>query len=343
MAVDILDRLLTTLAVRLHAFSVCEIGQRRRLAFPSFEAITVHYVLKGSGALRVGSGTWLPFGPQSVIIVPARQTHVLGDVAPLSEVVQAEHQCALLGDGLIKFTTGEGRAETLLVCGAISASYGGGLGLFGLLREPLIEDASTHPGLSAAFKLMLAEVASPGLGTQAMTEALMKQCLITLLRQHLLRDRGGSPLFEALHHPRLARAVLAVIEAPAAPHTVESLASHAGMSRASFAEHFTRAFRQGPIDFVQKVRLRVATRLLTTTDLPLKVIAKSVGYAGSAPFSRAFRAVYEADPTTYRAAGIHDERELRQAKGWCRTPRHSRGRLNRAVGIATLRKSWTSR
>ena len=135
MAVDILDRLLTTLAVRLHAFSVCEIGQRRRLAFPSFEAITVHYVLKGSGALRVGSGTWLPFGPQSVIIVPARQTHVLGDVAPLSEVVQAEHQCALLGDGLIKFTTGEGRAETLLVCGAISASYGGGLGLFGLLRE----------------------------------------------------------------------------------------------------------------------------------------------------------------------------------------------------------------
>ena len=81
------------------------------------------------------------------------------------------------------------------------------------------------------------------------------------------------------------------------------------MSRASFAEHFSRAFHQGPIDFVQKVRLRVAARLLAGTDVPLKVIAESVGYAGSAPFSRAFRAAYGADPTAYRAAGIHDERE----------------------------------
>ena len=320
MAVDVLDRLLTTLAVRLHAFSVCRIGRARRLAFPSFEAVTVHYVLKGSGVLRVGSGEWLPFGPRSVIIVPARQSHVMGDAGPTGDVVQAEDHCFLLGDGLVRFTTGEGEAETLLVCGAISASYGGGLGLFGLLREPMIEDGSTHPVLEAAFELMLAEVASPSLGTQAMTEALMKQCFITLLRQHLLRDQSGSPLFAALHHPRLARAVLAVIEAPAAPHTVESLASHAGMSRASFAEHFSRAFRQGPIEFVQKVRLRVGARLLTTTDLPLKVIAQSVGYAGSAPFSRAFRSAYETDPTTYRATGLHDEREPETTEKLVRDP-----------------------
>ena len=307
--VDVLDRLLTTLAVRLHAFSLCEIQKGRQLAYPSFESITAHFVLKGSGAVRAGNGAWMPFGPQSVMIVPARQSHILGDAESVAEVVQAEDHCALLGDGLIKFTTGEGQTEILLVCGAISASYSGGLGLFGLLHEPMIEDGSTHPVLRTAFELMLAEVADPGLGTQAMIEALMKQCLVTLLRQHLLRDRGGSPLFEALQHPRLARAVLAVIEAPAAPHTVESLASYAGMSRASFAEHFSRAFQQGPIDFVQKVRLRVAARLLATTDVPLKVIAQSVGYAGAAPFSRAFRAAYGADPTTYRAAGIHDERE----------------------------------
>ena len=64
---------------------------------------------------------------------------------------------------------------------------------------------------------MLAEVARPGLGTQAMAEVLMKQCLIALLRQHLLRDGVGSPLFVALQHPRLARAVLAILEQPAEP------------------------------------------------------------------------------------------------------------------------------
>ena len=60
---DLLDRLLITLAVRLHAFSVCEIQRGWRLVFSPFEAITIHYVLRGSGSLRVGQGPWIPFAP----------------------------------------------------------------------------------------------------------------------------------------------------------------------------------------------------------------------------------------------------------------------------------------
>jgi len=309
MATDTLDRLLTALAVRLHAFSVCEIQQGWRLAFSSFEAITVHYVLKGSGALRVSNGPWLPFAAQSILVIPARQSHVIGDAGPTGRMVYADDHCSLLADGLVTFTAGDGSRDTLLLCGAISASHGSALGLFDLLREPMIENFSESGVVRPVFKLMLAEVANPGLGTQAMTETLMKQCLITLLRQHLTRDDASSPVFSALHHPRLARAVLAVIENPAASHTVESLASLAGMSRASFAGHFSQAFQQGPIDFVQKVRMRIAARLLTTTDLPLKVIAQSAGYAGSTPLSRAFRGAYGTDPITYRSLGHHDERE----------------------------------
>ena len=309
MAADTLDRLLTALAVRLHAFSVCEIQRGWRLAISSFEAITVHYVLRGSGALRVGNGPWLPFGPCSVLVVPARQPHVLGEPGPIARVVRAEERCSLLADGLVKFTAGDGSRDILLLCGAIPASHSGALGLFDLLREPMVEDLAASGILRNAFELMLAEVASPGLGTQAMTETLMKQCLLVLMRRHLPRDGSSSPLSAALHHPRLARAVLAIIEAPAEPHSVESLALLAGMSRASFAAHFSQAFQQGPIDFVQKVRLRVAARLLTTTDLPLKVIAQSVGYAGPTAFSRAFRTAYGADPTTYRSRGDHNDPE----------------------------------
>ncbi len=315
MAADTLDRLLTALAVRLHAFSVCEIQQGWRLAFSSFEAITVHYVLKGSGALRVSNGPWLPFAAQSILVIPARQSHIVGDAGPTGRMVYADDHCSLLADGLVTFTAGDGSRDTLLLCGAISASYGGALGLFNLLREPMIESFSEAGVVRPIFELMLSEVANPGLGAQAMTEVLMKQCLIALLRQHLTRDNASSPVFSALHHPRLARAVLAVIESPAAPHTVESLASLAGMSRASFAGHFSQAFQQGPIDFVHKVRLRVAARLLTTTDLPLKVIAQSVSYAGPTSLSRAFRSAYGTDPVTYRSLGRHDEREPRPVNG----------------------------
>ncbi len=312
MAANTIDRLLTALAVRLHAFSVCEIQHGWQLAFPAFEAITVHFVLKGGGGLRVGNGAWLPFAPRNVIVVPARQPHVLGEAGPAAQVLGAEDHCSLLGDGLVTFTAGDGSRDTLLLCGTIPASHGSALGLFDLMREPMVEDLSASAMLRHAFEIMLAEVASPSLGTQAMTELLMKQCLITLLRQHLVRDGTGSPLFTALQHPRLARAILAIIEDPAAAHSVESLAALAGMSRASFAGHFSQAFQQGPIDFVQMVRLRVAARLLTTTDLPLKVIAQSVGYAGPTSFSRAFRGTMGADPLAYRSQDGHDEREPRR-------------------------------
>ncbi len=300
MTAETLDRLLTTLAVRLHACSVCRIQHGWGLAFSAFDAITIHFVLAGQGSLRVGTGPVLPFTVRSALAVPARQPHVLGGLEAGVRLVRADAHCSMLGDGLVSFTAGDGSRDVLMLCGMVSASHTGALGLFEFLRAPLIQDFSADQHLSPVFDLMLAEVTKPGLGTQAMTEVLMKQCLIALLRQHLLRDGADSPLFTALQHPRLARAVLAILDQPAAPHTVGSLADLAGMSRASFAGHFSNAFQQGPIDFVQKVRLRIAARLLATTDLPLKVVAQTVGYAGTASFTRAFTRTYGDEPMAYR-------------------------------------------
>ena len=307
---DLLDRLLITLAVRLHAFSVCEIQRRWRLVFSPFEAITIHYVLRGSGSLRVGQGPWISFAPHSIIVVPARQSHAMGEAVDVAGEAQAADQCGLHGDGLIAFRAGDGTPDMLLVCGQISASYDGALGLFELFKAPIIGTFSTDSILHRSFELMLAEVARPALGTQAMTEVLMKQCLIILLRQHLLaEDAGTSPVLTALREPRLARAVLAILEQPGAPYTVESLAALAGMSRTSFSERFSEVFKQAPMDFVQRVRLRIAARLLSSTDLPVKVIAGSVGYASRSSFSRAFEAIYGTAPTDFRRFGSQDEAE----------------------------------
>jgi AraC-like DNA-binding protein len=315
MVKDVLDRLLITLAVRLHAFSVCRIQSGWRLLFDPFDAVTVHYVLAGSGSVRAGSSRWLPFAPRSIIIVPARQPHALGEAQAPAAEVHGENHCTLLDQGLVTFTAGDGSPDTLLVCGTIAATYGGALGLFDHLREPMVQDLSSTDVFQHAFDLMLREVTTPGVGTQAMTEALMKQCLILLLRQQLTLEARTSPLFAAFHDPDLARAVTEVLANPAASHTVESLAIIAGMGRSSFAERFAQAFGQTPIDFVQKVRLRLAAQLLTTTDLPVKVIASSIGYASRSYFSRAFRAAYGADPKTYRQVGGREEQEPEPIEG----------------------------
>ncbi len=302
---DPLDRLLTALEVRLHASSVCAIRRGQSLSFSPFEATTVHFVLHGRGTVRVGGQPALRFGPRGIIIVPSRQPHVVGTDDAQGPPIQGDEHCSMLADGLVLFSAGEGEVETLLLCGQIPAEHGNALSLFHLLHEPLVEssrpeDAGPHGLLRHSFELMRTELASPGFGTQAMTEALMKQCLVTVLRRHLQHEGEGALPRAALAHPRLARAVLAVLEQPAAAHSVESLATVAGMSRASFADHFARTFGQAPIDFVQKARLRIAARLLATTDLPVKVIAQSIGYAGPTGFSRAFRTAYGVDPSTWR-------------------------------------------
>lgn len=295
-----LDRLLKSLSSQLHAFSVCRIQSGWRLAFPAFDALTVHFVLRGSGAVSVGGGSWLSFAPGNLIIVPPRQPHVLGEAAPGAREVPGDEHCALLGDGLVAFTAGDGSADTLLACGTIPRLDGGALGLFDLLRKPAVEDFSPDGVQRPILDVMFAEVTRPALGTQAVTEALMQQCLMLLLRRQLV-DGDGPALFTGLRQPRLMAAVVAILENPAAPHSVESLAALTGMSRASFAEHFSRGFGQGPIDFVQKARLRVAARLLSTTQLPVKVIAESIGYASRSYFSRAFHAAYGIGPRGYRS------------------------------------------
>ncbi|WP_053082638.1 AraC family transcriptional regulator [Methylobacterium platani] len=309
MGADLLDRLLVTLAVRLRSFSVCTIQRGWRLGFSPFEAITVHYVLRGTGSLRVGQGPWRSFAPHTIIVVPPRHSHSLGAAEDCVGEVRAEDHCVLHGDGLISFTAGDGSPDALFVCGQIADTHTGAMGLFELFQAPMVETFPSNAALRYAFELMLAEVQSPSLATQAMTEVLMKQCLIIMLRQQLAASDFTSPILLALQNPKLARAVLAVLEQPGAHYSVEGLAALAGMGRTSFAEGFAATFGQGPMEFVQRVRLRIASRLLSGTDLPVKVIAATVGYASRSAFSKAFEVEFGTAPSQFRMVGGMDEGE----------------------------------
>lgn len=301
-----LEPLLTTLDVRLHAFAVCEVRRGWRLVLDPMDAVVVHYVLSGGGELRVGGGPPLALTPHRMAIVPPGRGQTLGvpdggGAGPPRDAAGDEN-CSTVADGLVKFDAGteEGDGELLVACGTITATRGGGFGLFEGLAGPFVEDVGGAETLRHAFRLMLAEIASPGVGTRVLTEALMKQCLVLLLRHHLVRQGTASPLFASLVDPRLARAVAAVVERPAHPHSLQGLAALAGMSRSAFVARFAAAFGQSPLDFVRRVRLREAARLLADTALPVKVVAGSVGYASRSRFSRAFREFHGLDPTAYR-------------------------------------------
>ncbi|MGT2478995.1 AraC family transcriptional regulator (plasmid) [Methylobacterium oryzae CBMB20] len=286
--------------MQVHAFAFCEIQAGWQLAKNGMpDAILVHYVLAGSGTIVVEGQEPLRFGPNCIIIPPRGMRHSIG-FAGAALAVTAEDARRVLPDGLIALTAGDGSRDILLACGSISARYAGALGLFDRLHDALVEDLSGSDRLRHAFAFMVEELVQPSFGTQEVTSALMKQCLAILLRIHLKEKGAQSPIFEALRDPRLVPAIAAILDAPGASHTVDSLAALCGMSRSGFAERFSATFDEGPIEYLQRARLQRAAKLLTASPMPVKVIAESVGYASRSYFSHAFKAAYGCDPSAYR-------------------------------------------
>jgi AraC-like DNA-binding protein len=296
-----LDRLLATLDVQLHSFAVCEVRLGSRLVFDPMNVIVVHYVLAGEGVLEVDGAAAAQIGAGSILVVPADRGQALVAGAAASIDVPAAENCSALVDGMIQFDAAAGTTGDLrTICSTITATCGGTFGLFDGLAHPIIDNATEIPAVRTAFQLLSEERAKPDIGTRALSGSLMRQCLVLLIRRHLHRGSSSSPFFAALADARLAKAVALVLQRPAARLTLPDLASAAGMSRTAFAKAFLEAFAQTPIDFVQKARLHRAAQLLAATELPVKVVAASLGFASRSHFSRAFRRAYGADPSTYR-------------------------------------------
>lgn len=294
-----IDRLLGLLDVQLHALALCKVSHGSGLRLPGAEAVLVHYILAGAGVVVMEDGTTVEFGPDTLIFLPPGASHDILEHTDAPTLVTWKDAAESFGDGMIRFSTGGSEAAILSACGTISADCGG-LDLFDKLREPICENLAGNPVVRSAFELMLKELGSPRFGTRPLTEALMKQCLILAVRNQI--ERGEMKLMPAfgLRDPRLVRALLAMMEDPARDHSLEQLAKDCGMSRSLFAERFAEAFDRPAMDLLKQIRLHRSAQLLRGTNLPVQMIALTVGYASRSYFSRAFKDAYGADPKTFR-------------------------------------------
>jgi AraC-like DNA-binding protein len=295
-----IDRFLELLDVRLDAFAMCEIENGCGLDCAPSDLVVVHYVLRGEGSIEWAGGS-LPLKPGMIVVIPRHLAKQINGAGPAVRSVPAESACPL-AEGIVRYRACRGgMADLVLGCASVEARVGDKIGLFDALREPLGEQ-STDDKLSLLFGAILDELARPGLGTKSMVGAMMKQIMILLLRTHFDRLGPASPLGMPLLHPRLGRALLAILERPQEPHSLDSLAAAAGMSRSRFVYHFAAAYGQTPMGFVQSARLQAAARMLRTSDLPIKAVAAAVGYASRSHFSHAFRAEFGVDPSSFRAS-----------------------------------------
>jgi len=82
--------------------------------------------------------------------------------------------------------------------------------------------------------------------------------------------------------------------------TNQQLASISNMSLRAFERQFRAAFRLTPQRFLRKLRLRIASRALMSTDESLSDIAMNCGFADQSHFSREFRRQFGRTPREYR-------------------------------------------
>jgi AraC-like DNA-binding protein len=299
----LLQRLFENLAVRVDPFATCGIASGWRLSLPADDQVVFHFVLAGCGALRAADGTLHPLETHTLAVVPPRLVHAVETGRNVARETRPEAGASQ--DQIAGLYAGpRDDAELLFACGRVQVVYGEELGLFDRLREFLVLDFSESPQMRGIFEALLEEQRSDDPGRAAMMGALMNQCLVMVFRRLTRETEGVLPWLAALEDRRLAAVVDAVLEHPEYPHSVDSLADIANMSRSVFAERFRASFGRTPKRYVREVRLRRAAHLLRHDDLSVEAIARRVGFDSRSQFSRSFSRLFGSTPSAFRERAI---------------------------------------
>lgn len=169
---------------------------------------------------------------------------------------------------------------------------------------PLIALPLTHvPGLELALELLFTETDTVRCGQRLLVDRIFEVVVIQLMRWLLdhPEEAGVRPGFmTGLSDPRLARALVAMHEAPGEAWPLERMAEFAGMSRTAFATTFREVVGQTPADYLHEWRMALAQKKLRQ-GLPLKTLAEELGYANPSALSRAFSAKVGMSPRDWLA------------------------------------------
>ena len=110
--------------------------------------------------------------------------------------------------------------------------------------------------------------------------------------------RAGAP---SGYQPEQLNRVLALIETQfERPLRLATLAKAAGLSERSLTRHFVQHVGESVGQYIARVRIGHACRVLTDTQLPISVVAARSGFSNVANFNRQFKATKELTPVAYR-------------------------------------------
>jgi AraC-type DNA-binding domain-containing proteins len=257
-----------------------------------------HVVLSGRCEADMADGTVLPLEAGEVLVLPAGGAHRLRStgarVAPTEPEVEQ--------NGLLPLhRLGTGGNALDMLCG--SFHYQPESLLMGALPAYLKVSCQANglgDAVAALVGLLRAEAEGNQAGARFLVDTLSSALFTLILRVYLQEHAPSSGTLALLADKRLSRAWQAMLDDPAHEWTVDALAERAAMSRATFTRLFTQVAGLSPWALLTQVRMELAHRLLSTSQLSLTDIAAQVGYQSQASFTKKFKETYGDAPGRLR-------------------------------------------
>ena len=156
--------------------------------------------------------------------------------------------------------------------------------------------------LTRLVELIAEEADTDGPSRDIILKRLVEVLLLEAMRGAPELGSGSKGLIAGLADPVLAPALRAMHADVARGWTVEHLAGVAAVSRAVFAQRFTRTVGLTPMQYLLEWRVALAKDLLRSERPAVAHVAQRVGYQSATAFTTAFARVAGCSPTEYARA-----------------------------------------
>jgi AraC-like DNA-binding protein len=266
--------------------------------------VIYHYVIEGSGFVRMEDGSKLRLTAGDVVVLPHGDPHGMCSAEGVTEKETPAIAAKLQARDLRTIQAGGGGAVTRFVCGFMACDP--------LLCRPILQ--SLPPAFTVNLRTdrsgqwlensilhLVDEAASGHAGSEAMLAKLSEALFVDTLRRYIARlPEQEIGWLAGARDPVVGKSLMLLHGKPQHPWIIAELAKEVGLSRSALVERFTRYLSEPPMAYLMRWRLQLAARALAVTSRGVAAIASDVGYESEAAFNRAFKREFGSPPARYR-------------------------------------------
>ncbi|ALR78703.1 AraC family transcriptional regulator [[Enterobacter] lignolyticus] len=297
---DTLSHLLALLSPRCEVNLHCRFGGRWQAGHDQLTAGVVpwHVILQGEGRLVMGGQTFR-VQQGDVVLLPYGSPHMIESLVDWGQVLPVAQRF----NGTVTELRTDGGEPVEMLCGEFY--FGPHIGWLFADSQPLIRlhthDRHDCPELETLLNMLVRESLAGHNGSAAIVQSLATTFLALLMRILMSSRTPPAGLLRLMTDSRLTAAVMAVLENPQQPWTLESMAARSFLSRATFARHFASSYHLTPQTWLTRLRMAMAARLLLAhRQRNIEEVAAECGFRSLASFSRAFKKAYGVTPGEWR-------------------------------------------